>query len=194
MCSSILPQTSQSRSSHRHYFQQRHGIAATNLLPGTEDTEEHVEGDLDAVDEDEAMLVGNELEIDGVDKRPDFPASLACRKEITANLGGDGGDTVAVDEAKVGEEDGHEDGAPEDLVDGDLGEDGLGVGSLDLGIEPVVEVVARGSVVDKAKDTEGDESLHVEGTARDEDLIGRRESGDDGTQEWGEGYMQVDED
>ena len=164
------------------------------LFPGTEDAEEHVEGDLDAVDEDEAVLVGDELEVDGVDEGPNFPRSLACRKQITTNLGGDGGDTVAVHEAEVGEEDGHEDGAPEDLVDGDLGEDGLGVGSLDLGIKPVVEVVARGSVVDKAKDTEGNESLHVEGTARDEDLIGGRKSGVDGMRGRGEGYMKVAED
>ena len=145
-----------------------------DLLPGTEDAEEHVEGDLDAVDEDETVLVGDELEVDGVDEGPDLPASLARGEEVVLDLGGDGSDAVAVDEAKVGEEDGHEDGAPEDLVDGDLGEDGLGVGTLDLGIEPVVEVVAGGSVVDKAKDAEGDESLHVEGTTRDEDLFGRR--------------------
>ena len=123
-----------------------------DLLPGTEDAEEHVEGDLDAVDEDETVLVGDELEVDGVDEGPDLPASLARGEEVVLDLGGDGSDAVAVDEAKVGEEDGHEDGAPEDLVDGDLGEDGLGVGSLDLGIKPVVEVVARGSVVDKTED------------------------------------------
>ena len=145
-----------------------------DLLPGTEDAEEHVEGDLDAVDEDETVLVGDELEVDGVDEGPDLPGTLARGEEVVLDLGGDGSDAVAVDEAKVGEEDGHEDGAPEDLVDGDLGEDGLGVGTLDLGIEPVVEVVAGGSVVDKAKDAEGDESLHVEGTTRDEDLFGRR--------------------
>ena len=145
-----------------------------DLLPGTENTEEHVEGDLDSVDKDETVLVGDELEVDGVDEGPDLPGTLARGEEVVLDLGGDGSDAVAVDEAKVGEEDGHEDGAPEDLVDGDLGEDGLGVGTLDLGIEPVVEVVAGGSVVDKAKDAEGDESLHVEGTTRDEDLFGRR--------------------
>lgn len=122
-----------------------------HLFSGTEDAEEHVEGDLDAVDEDKTVLVGDELEVDGVDEGPDLPGPLAGAEEVVLDLGGDGSDTVAVDEAKVGEEDGHEDGAPEDLIDGDLGEDGLGVGSLDLGIEPVVEVVARGSVVDKTE-------------------------------------------
>ena len=142
------------------------------LFPGTEDAEEHVEGDLDAVDEDETVLVGDELEVDGVDEGPDLPGTLARGEEVVLDLGGDGSDAVAVDEAKVGEEDGHEDGAPEDLVDGDLGEDGLGVGTLDLGIEPVVEVVAGGSVVNETKDGEGDEPLHVKGTAGDEDLLG----------------------
>lgn len=163
-----------------------------DLFPGTEDTEEHVEGDLDTIDEDETVLVGDELEVDGVDDGPDLPGSLAGTEEVGLDLGADGSEAIAVDEAEVGEEDGHEDGAPEDLVDSDLGEDGLGVGSLDLGIEPVVEVVAGGSVVDEAEDGEGDESLHVEGTARDEDLLGIESSGGGGgVRECGEGYVQV---
>ena len=174
MSSSPTKSSSDSKSygnrSHRHVSNARETVA--DLLPGTEDAEEHVEGNLDSVDEDEAVLVGDELEVDGVDEGPDLPTSLAGAQKIVLDLGGDGSDAVAVDEAKVGEEDGHEDGAPEDLVDGDLGEDGLGVGTLDLGIEPVVEVVAGGSVVDETKDGEGDESLHVEGTAGDEDLLG----------------------
>ena len=116
------------------------------------------------------MLVGDELEVDGVDDGPDLPGSLAGAEEVVLDLGSDGGEAVSVDEAEVGEEDGHEDGAPEDLVDGDLGEDGLGVLALDLGVEPVVEVVAGGSVVDEAEDREGDEALHVEGSSGDEDL------------------------
>ena len=116
------------------------------------------------------MLGGNELEVDGVDDGPDLPGSLAGTEEVVLDLGADGGEANTVDEAEVGEEDGHEDGAPEDLIDGHLGEDGLGVSALNLGIEPVVEVVAGGSVVDEAEDGKGDETLHVEGSARDEDL------------------------
>ena len=146
-------------------------VTKTNRLRlGSDDAEEHVEGDLDAVDEDETVLVGDELEVDGVDDGPDLPGSLAGAEEVGPDLGSDGGEAVAVDEAEVGEEDGHEDGAPEDLVDGDLGEDGLGVRTLDLGVEPVVEVVAGGSVVDESEDGEGDEALHVKGSSGEEDL------------------------
>ena len=139
------------------------------------------------------MLVGDELEVDGVDEGPDLPGSLAGTEKVVLDLGTDGGEAVAVDKAEVGEEDGHEDGAPEDLIDGNLGEDGLGVGTLDLGIEPVVEEVARGTVVDETEDGKGDESLHVERTAGDEDLVGGGEDDWCGVRECGEGCVQVAE-
>lgn len=136
------------------------------------------------------MLVGDELEVDGVDEGPDLPGSLAGTEKVVLDLGTDGGEAVAIDKAEVGEEDGHEDGAPEDLVDGNLGEDGLGVGTLNLGIEPVVEEVARGTVVDETEDGKGDESLHVEGTAGDEDLVGGEDDDWYGVRECGEGYVR----
>ena len=61
-------------------------------------------------------------------------------------------ETITVDETEIGEEDGHEDGTPYDLIDGNLGEDGAAVGTGDLLVEPVVEVVAGRSVVDETED------------------------------------------
>ena len=146
-------------------------VTKTNRLRlGSADAEEHVESDLDAVDEDETVLVGDELEVDGVDDGPDLPGSLAGGEQVALELVANDCERIAVDEAEVGEEDGHEEGAPEDLIDTNLAEDSLGIGSLDLGVEPVVEVVAGGSVVDETKDGEGDEALHVEGSSGDEDL------------------------
>jgi hypothetical protein len=56
------------------------------------------------------------------------------------------------------------------LVDGNLGGNGCSVGSLDLVIEPVVEVVAGGSVVDESEDGEGYETLDVNARLDDEKL------------------------
>ena len=125
---------------------------------------------MDSVEEEQSVLVGDVLEVDKVDKRPDLPRSLASSEEIVLDLGSDGSEGVTVDKSKVGEEDGHEDWAPGDLVDGDLGSNRLSVLSRDLAVEPVVEVVSRRSVVEKTESGKGDESLHVERTSRDEDL------------------------
>lgn len=143
---------------------------AAGCLLGSDDGEEHVEGDLDSIDEDKAVLRGDELEVDSVDNGPDLPGSLAGGEQVALELVANDCERIAVDEAEVGEEDGHEEGAPEDLIDTNLAEDSLGIGSLDLGVEPVVEVVARGSVVEETEGGEADEALHVEGTAADEDL------------------------
>mmetsp|Transcript_32928 Transcript_32928/g.72238 ORF Transcript_32928/g.72238 Transcript_32928/m.72238 type:complete len:89 (+) Transcript_32928:497-763(+) len=87
-----------------------------------------------------------------MDEGPDLPATLTGAEEVVLDLGTDGTETVSVDEAEVGEEDGHEDGTPNELIDGDLGEDGAAVGAGDLVIEPVVEVVAGRSVVEETED------------------------------------------
>ena len=116
------------------------------------------------------MLAGDELEVDKVNGGPDFPRSLASRKKIGLDLGSNGSDRVSVDESEVGEEDGHEKWAPHGLVDKDLFGNGRTVLSGDLGIKPVVEVVARRSVVEKTEERKSDESLDVERTSGDEDL------------------------
>lgn len=116
------------------------------------------------------MLAGDESEVDRMDNGPDLPRSLACRKQVVLDLFANGGKGVTVDQTKVGEEDGHENGAPDDLIKGDLHENRLSIGSFDFAVQPVVEVVSRGSVVQETKGGKGDESLHVEGSSRDEDL------------------------
>jgi hypothetical protein len=66
---------------------------------------------LDSVDEDKTVLGGDELEVDGMDNGPDLPRSLARTEKVGLDLASDDGHRVAVDQTKVGEEDGHEDGA-----------------------------------------------------------------------------------
>lgn len=116
------------------------------------------------------MLGRDELEVNSMDQGPDLPGSLAGREEVVLDLVGNDSDSVAVAKAKVGEEDGHEDGAPDNLVNTDLQGNMLRSRAFDLAIEPVVEVVARGSVVDKAKDGKGDETLNVKGASADKEL------------------------
>jgi len=131
---------------------------------------EHVEGDLDTVDEDKSVLGGDELEVDRMDNGPDLPRSLACRKQVVLDLVTNGSERVSVHQTEVGEEDGHEDGAPDDLIKGNLHGNGLSVTSGDFRVQPVVEVVSRRSVVQETKGGKGDESLDIEGSASDEDL------------------------
>ena len=46
----------------------------------------------------------------------------------------------------------------------------LGFGPHDLAIEPVVEIMARWTVVKEAEGGKSDESLHIEWSSADEDL------------------------
>ena len=59
---------------------------------------------------------------------------------------------------------------PEDLVNSNLQGNILSFSSGDLGVKPVVEVVSRGSVVDETKEGKRQETLHVEGSSRNEEL------------------------
>lgn len=97
------------------------------------------------------MLGRDVLEVDQMHKWPHLPRSLAGSQKIGLNLGSNGGEVVTCHESKVGEEHGHEDRAPNCLVDGNLGEDLLGTSSLDLRVKPVVEIVSTGAVVDESE-------------------------------------------
>lgn len=92
------------------------------------------------------MLGGNKLEVNGMDNGPDLPTSLAGTQEVVLDLVADDGERVSVYQTKVGEEDSHKDRAPQDLVNTNLQCNVLGTSSLDLVIQPAVEVVSRGSV------------------------------------------------
>ena len=56
------------------------------LLLGSDERKEHVESNLDSVDEDETVLGRDELEVNGVHNRPDLPGSLACVEEVVLEL------------------------------------------------------------------------------------------------------------
>ena len=83
---------------------------------------------------------------------PHFPRSLTGGEQVILDLVTNGGEGISVDKSEVGEENTHEDGAPEELIDGNLREDGDGISSGDFIVEPVVEVVSRGAVVDESEE------------------------------------------
>ena len=95
---------------------------------------EHIESDLDSVDEDKTVLGRDELEVDCVDDWPDLPGSLACREQVILNLVSNGCHAISVDQTQVCEKDSHENGAPEDLINCDLEGNVLAAGSRDLAI------------------------------------------------------------
>lgn len=140
-----------------------------NLL-GSKKGEEHVESNLDSIDENKTVLGRDEFKVNSMNERPNLPRSLHGSEQIVLDLVSNHVEGVTIDETEVGEEDAHEDGAPADLVDGYLGGNGYSVSSLDFGVEPVVKVVAGGSVVDESEDGEGYETLDVECSLDDEEL------------------------
>lgn len=147
----------------------RYWLFIIHLL-GSNERKEHVKGHLDGVDKDQTVLGGDELEVDRVHHWPDLPRTLHGTKEILLDLVSNGREGVSIDQSEVGKEDSHKDGAPKQLINTDLEGDVLCFRSFNLGVEPVVKVVSRRSVVDETKDRESDESLHVEGSSTDEDL------------------------
>jgi len=142
----------------------------SSVLLASNERKEHVEGNLDSIDEDEAVLVGDELEVDSMDNWPDLPGALDGGEEVGLDLLADGSKGVTVNQTKISEEDSHEDGAPKDLIDADLQSNVLSLGSLNLVVKPVVEVVSGGAMVNETKDRKSDEALHVEGSSTNENL------------------------
>jgi hypothetical protein len=140
------------------------------LFLGSNEGKEHVEGDLNTVDKDKSVLGRDELEVDSMDKGPNLPRSLARRKQVVLDLVTDGGKGVSVDQTKVGEEDSHEDGTPDNLIKSNLGSNSLAVRSGDELVQPVVKVVSRRSVVKETKGRKSNESLDIEWSTRDEHL------------------------
>jgi hypothetical protein len=57
------------------------------------------------------------------------------------------------------------------LIDCNLGKYGCGVGSGDLLIEPIVEVVSRWAMVDESEEGEGGKTLVVDRPSGDEELV-----------------------
>jgi hypothetical protein len=145
-------------------------VVEIRYLFGSDKRKEHVKCNLHSVDEDQTVLCGNELEVHGMDNRPDLPRSLACEEEIVLDLISNYAHGVTICESQVREEDSHEDRTPNELVNSDLECDVLCLSSDNLAVKPVVKIVSRRSVVNQTKDGKSDETLHVEGTSTDKDL------------------------
>ena len=160
----------QSCTHSRHCPQVGKDIKCLSLL-GSKKRKEHVERNLHSIDVRNTPLVRNKLEVNKVDHWPNLPGSLTGRQKVILDLASNDTQGVTVNQAKVGEEDTHEDWAPEELIDGNLCEDGGGVGSGDLFVEPVVEVMSGGAVVDESEEGEGGETLPVDGSTGDEELL-----------------------
>ena len=102
---------------------------------------------------------------------PNLPRSLARSQQIILDLASNSREGVTIDKSKVGEEDTHKDWTPEELIDGNLREDGCGISSGDLFVKPVVEVMSRGAVVDETEEGEGGETFVVYWSSSDEELF-----------------------
>ena len=105
-----------------------------------------------------------------MDNRPDLPRALARRKQVVLDLVTNGGKGISVHQTKVREEHSHKDRAPDNLIKGDLLSNRKSIISWNELVQPVVEVVSRGSVVEETKGRESDESLNIERSSRDENL------------------------
>ena len=125
---------------------------------------------MDSINVWNTPLVANKLEVDKVDHWPHLPGSLAGSQKIIIDLASDGRQGISIDKAEVCEEDAHEDRAPEELINGNLGEDWDGICSRDLLIQPVVEVMSRGAMVDESEEGEGGEAFVVDGSTSNEEL------------------------
>jgi hypothetical protein len=144
--------------------------SAKDLLFGSNQGKEHVKRDLDSINEDESVLGRNEFEVDRMNDGPDLPRSLAGRQQITLDLLANGSERVAVDQSQIGEEDAHENGAPEQLINGNLQRHMFGLLAFNLTVQPVVKVMSTWSMVNKTKDRERNEPFHIKCTSRYENL------------------------
>ena len=122
-------------------------------------------------------FVRDELEVDEVHHRPNLPRSLAGCEQVILNLVANGGEGISVDKSKVGEENTHEDWAPEELINGNLRENRDSISSGNFFVEPVVEVVARGAMVDESEERESGKTLVINGSSSNEDLIAMSDKG-----------------
>jgi len=142
----------------------------THLFLCSNQRKEHVERNLDGIEEEKTVLGGDVLETNGVYYGPDLPGPLYGRKEVGLDLVSNHGEAVTVDESEVGEKDRHENRAPKDLVECNLGGNLDGVRSWDEVVEPVVEEVSARSVVEESKGGERSEALEVEWSSTDKKL------------------------
>jgi len=102
---------------------------------------------------------------------PHLPGSLAGGEQVILDLVANGGEGISVNKSEIGEENTHEDGAPEELIYGNLSEDVDGLCARDFFVEPVVEVVSRGAVVDESKGRQSGKTHVINRSSDNEDLM-----------------------
>jgi hypothetical protein len=129
----------------------RYATARPSLF-GSQQGQKHVERHLHTVDKDQTVLGADELKVDGMHQRPDLPRTLASSEQVVLNFVLNHIERITIGQTQISEEDRHEDRAPEQLVNSNLQCNMLGLGSWDLAVEPVVEVMSRRSMVDETKD------------------------------------------
>ena len=86
----------------------------------TEEGQKHVESNLHAINKYEAMLGGDEFEIDCMNKGPDLPGSLTSSQQVRLYFISNNRKRVTIDKSKISEEHRHEDRTPKDLVNQDF--------------------------------------------------------------------------
>ena len=102
------------------------------LLAATNDRKEHVECDLNAIDKDQTMLGGDEFEVDRMDNWPDLPRTLTGGEQVLLDLIGNHGKGITIAQTQISKEYRHEDGAPNDLIKGNLHGNLFGFGTFNL--------------------------------------------------------------
>jgi hypothetical protein len=120
-------------------------------LLATNDGKEHVECNLNGVDKDQTMFGRDEFEVHRVDDWPNLPGTLTGGEQILFDFVGNHGERVAVAQAQICKEYSHKDGAPNDLIKGNLHGNLFGFGTLNLLVEPVVKEMSRWSMIQETK-------------------------------------------
>ena len=114
--------------------------------PGAQVAQVRRPQDLHAVDVEDALLGGDELEVDQVRERPQRVVGGEHRQQLCLD-GRDDEIGPPFEEVDEGEEDAGEGRGPKELVEGGLGDDGLGGGRVlgeAVGVERGVPEVACG--------------------------------------------------
>ena len=78
------------------------------------------------------MLGADELKVDSMENGPYLLRTLTRCEQVSLDLIPNDGKGVTIHEPEVREENSHEQGAPQDLIDGYLGENSDSSGSLHL--------------------------------------------------------------
>ena len=116
------------------------------------------------------MLGGDKLEVDRMNNGPNLPRALAGREKIILDLVHNHRDRISIDQAQIGEEYRHEDGAPDNLIKGHFHGNLLGFRTFDLLVQPVVEEMSGRSMIQETKGRKSNEALHVKGATTNENL------------------------